>query len=83
MIQAIKRLGIKDKIIRMIEAVYKEPRFSTKNGKIQTNERRQMAGIRQGCQPSPYLFILLLITITHNVRKNLCLQEQIDLAAGQ
>ena len=49
----------------------------------QTNERRQMAGIRQGCPLPPYLFILLLATIKHDVRKHLDLQEQIDLAAGQ
>ena len=67
----------------MIETIYKEPRFSIKGGKNQTRERRQMAGIRQGCPLSRYLFILLLTTITHDVRKNLDLQEQIDLAAGQ
>ena len=83
MIQAIRRLGIKVKIIRMIEAIYKEPRFSIKDGKTQTNKRRQMAGIRQGCTLSPCLFILLLITITHGVRTNISLQEQIDPAAGQ
>ena len=47
---------------QMIEAIYKEPRFSTKEGKHQTRERVQMAGIRQGCPLSPYLFILLLTT---------------------
>ena len=83
MIQAIKRLGVKDKTIRIIEAIYKEPRSSIKEGKNQTRERRQLAGSRQGCPLSPYLLILLLTTITHDVRKNLDLQEQIDLAAGQ
>ena len=42
-----------------------------------------MAEIRQGCPLSPYLFILLLTRITRDVRKNLDMQEQIDLAAGQ
>ena len=52
----------------MIEAIYEEPKFFIKDGKTQTNKRRQMAGIRQGCPLSPYLFILLLTTITHDVR---------------
>ena len=67
----------------MIEAIYKEPIFIIKDGKTQTKKRTQMAGIRQGCPLSPYLFILLLITITHDFRNNLDLQENIDIAEGQ
>ena len=82
MIQAIERLGIKDKIIRMIEAIYKEPRFSIKDGATKTSVRRQMAGIRQGAHFHPTC-LFFLTTITHDVRKSSNLQENIDLAAGQ
>ena len=67
----------------MIEAIYKEPKFSIKDGRTQINKRRQMAGIRQGCPLPPYLFILLFSTITHDVHKHFNLQEKVDLAAGQ
>ena len=32
MVQAMERLGINDKIIRVIEAIHKEPKFSIKYG---------------------------------------------------
>ena len=83
MIQAIRRLGIKDKLIKMIEAIYKEPRFTIKEGKTTTEPRRQLTGIRQGCPLSPYLFILLLTVITHDVKNNLNLEEQIVVSAGK
>ena len=71
MIQAIKRLGIKDKIIRMIEAIYKKNKVLYQRGQTSNKRKTQMAGIRQGCPLSRYLFILLLTTITHDVRNNL------------
>ena len=64
-------------MIKMIEAIYKESRFSIKEGKTTTDAKRQLTGIRQGCPLSPYLFILLLTTITHDVNNNMSLEEQI------
>ena len=61
----------------MIEAIYKEPKFTIKDGKTQTNTRRQMAGIRQGCPLSLYLFTLLLTTITYDVRKVLIYKRKL------
>ena len=52
MIQAIRRLGV-GKMIKMIEAIYKEPRFSIKEGKTTTLPKKQPTGIRQGCPLSP------------------------------
>ena len=67
----------------MMEAICKEPRFSIKEGKTITVLKKQLTGIRQGCPLSPYLFILLLTTITHDVKKNMGLEEQIIVNAGK
>ena len=67
----------------MIEAIYKEPRFSIKEGKTITLPKKQLAGIRQGCPLSPYLFILLLTTVTSDVKENMNLEEQIIVNAGK
>ena len=83
MIQAIRRLGVKENIIKMIEAIYKEPKFTIKEGKTTTVPRRQLTGIRQGCPLSPYLLILLLTVITHDVKHDLNLEEQIIVNAGK
>ena len=82
-IQAIRRSGIKEKMIKMAEAIYKEPRFSIKEGKTVTLPKKQLTGIRQGCPLSPYLCILLLTTITYDVKKNMNLEEQILVNAGK
>ena len=46
MIKAFKRLGIKYKLIRMIAAIYKEPKFTIKDGKTQiiVEDKRQESG---------------------------------------
>ena len=67
----------------MIEAIYKEPIFPIKEGKTITLPKKQLTGIRQGCPLSPYLFILLLTTITFDVKKNMNLEEQIIVNAGK
>ena len=67
----------------MMEAIYKEPRFSIKEGKTITLPKKQLTGIRQGCPLSPYLFILPLTTITFDVKKKMNLEEQIIVNAGK
>ena len=67
----------------MIEAVFKEPRFSIKEGKTIALPKKQLTGIRQGCPLPPYVFILLPTTITIDVKKDMSLEEQITVNAGK
>ena len=48
MIQAIRRLGIKDKIIRIIEAIYIEPIFSIKEGNKPNKRKKTIGGNQTG-----------------------------------
>ena len=69
-------LGMPDKIINMINEIYREPKYTIVDKDTTTDPRIQRAGIRQGCPLSPYLFIMLLMTvIMYDVEKGLTEQE--------
>ena len=75
MTKAIKRLGIPDKIINMINEIYREPNYMIIDKDTTTEPRIQRAGIRQGCPLSPYLFVMLMTVIMYDVEKGLTEQE--------
>jgi hypothetical protein len=60
----------------MTLAIYREPTFNIKEGSTITNQRRQKAGIRQGCPLSPYFVICLLSAITFDVSNNLTNEQR-------
>ena len=49
MTKAIKRLGVPNKVINIINAMYKEPNYTIVDKETTTDPRIQKAGIRQGC----------------------------------
>ena len=75
MIRAIRRLGIPEKIINMIKAIYLAPNYGITEKDVTTTPRIQKTGIRQGCPLSPYLFITLMTVIMHDVESPLTEQE--------
>ena len=75
MIRAIRRLGIPEKIINMIKAIYLAPNYGITEKDVTTTPRIQKTGIRQGCPLSPYLFIMLVTVIMHDVESSLTEQE--------
>ena len=75
MTKAIKRLGIPDNIINMINKIYREPNYTIVDKDTTTDPRIQRAGIRQGCPLSPYLFVMLMTVIMYDVEKGLTEQE--------
>ena len=69
LLDAPRRQGIPEKVVRVIEAIYRNPEFSVKEMKNRPSERRQHSGIRQGCPLSLYLFIIVMIVLTKDISK--------------
>ena len=67
--KAIKRFGVPNKIINMINAIYKEPNYTIVDKDTTTDPRLQKAGIRQGCPLSPYLFIMPMTVTMYDVKE--------------
>ena len=53
----------------VIRSFYVNPQFRIKDNQGNSQYYKQRAGIRQGCPLSPYLFILLMTVIFHDVHK--------------
>ena len=76
MTKATKRLGAPNKIINMINAIYKKPNYTIVDKETITDPRSQKAGIRQGCPLSPYLFIILMTVILYGVEEGFTENER-------
>ena len=75
MIRAIRRLGEPENIINMIRAIYLAPNCVIAEKDVTTTPRIQKTGIRQGCPLSPYLFIMLMTAVMHDVESSPTEQE--------
>jgi len=68
---ALYRLNIPDKLLKIISSFYENPKFRIKDMEGNSEYRKQCAGIRQGCPLSPYLFILLMTVVFHDVHQEI------------
>ena len=71
LLYALRRIGIPEKVVRVIEAIYRITKFSVKEMGNISSERRQHSGIRQGCPLSPYLFIIGMAIIMKDINNKL------------
>ena len=60
MIETLRRLLVPEKLCNLIASFYQDPKFKVKAGNTSSCLRSQLAGVRQGCPLSPYLFVLLM-----------------------
>jgi hypothetical protein len=69
-IEALHRFQVDPHLINIVQSLYTDPTFYvTLNGntsKLHTQKR----GIRQGCPLSPYLFIVVMAALFHDVHEN-------------
>ena len=71
LMSALKRFGLPAPVLELIAAIYRERKFILRDSCGNSSERRQEAGIAQGCPLSPYLFILVQTVLLWDVDSRL------------
>ena len=61
----------------MVKALYKNPTFNVEMGHQASGWKKQNTGIRQGCTLSPYLFLIVMTAIMHDIREDQQLDEEL------
>ena len=83
LVNTLRRIGIPDKVVRVIEAIYRSPKFSVKEMGKRSSERRQKSGIRQACPLSPYLFVIVMTVIMKDIDNQLSHEGSLILSNEQ
>jgi len=71
LLTSLKRFGINQEYIDIIEDIYDNPAFTVRSLHNQSSTHTSGSGIRQGCPLSPYLFLIVHSSIMHDVEKAL------------
>ena len=67
LLECLRRLNIPEPMIKNIAALYENPKFKVVFPGEESEEFKQESGIRQGCPLSPFLFILLMTVLFHDI----------------
>ena len=82
LIEALTRLKVPPKLLKIITLIYQSPKFAVKVGDNKSEFLRQHTGIRQGCPLSPYLFILVMTMLFRDVKDRLNTPKQREPIPG-
>ena len=74
---AMERMNVDQKYIKLVQALYKAPYFKVEIEGHSSKYHRQDTGIRQGCPLSPYLFLIIMTTLFHDVKDKRLLASQL------
>ena len=82
MLQVLRRLKTPPNMLRLVTHMYAHPKFRITTEGISSRYRRQESGIRQGCPLSPFLFILLMGALFHDLKSKLNTPKQLEPIKG-
>ena len=68
---ALDRIGVHQHFIDVLINCYKNPKFYVEGEYGASKTKVQSSGIRQGCPLSPYLFVLVMSVIDHDISWNI------------
>ena len=68
--EALERMGVAPKLINMIKQLYKNPKYKVEMEGYTSDWHKQHTGIRQGCPLSPYLFLIIMTVMFHDIHEN-------------
>ena len=71
LMSALKRFGLPTAYLDAISDFYTNPTFAVRDANNTSSTKSQGSGIRQGCPLSPYLFVIFLSVMMHDVKNNL------------
>ena len=75
--EALERMNIPEKYSNIIRQIYKNPTFIIEIDGQKSNWKQQQTGIRQGCPLSPYLFLIVMTVMFHDIHKDEELEEEL------
>ena len=71
---SLRRLGMPSRYLDIIADLYTDPSFVVSNNAAPEGHGKCFAGIRQGCPLSPYLFIMVMTVLMHDVEAKMLQQ---------
>ena len=78
MFEALERFKVNKKYINIIKSLYKNTQFKVEIEGDSSKWLKQETGIRQGCPLSPYLFLIIMTVLFHDVHSDEKLKKKLE-----